>query len=258
MINSLIKEQIKNILDSQADIQIESCGLVLGGLLKTSVVALKNTHPDPANNSRIDHRDLSKFSYDNIKAFWHTHLDSHPNHFTHTDIEMSHQTQKPIILYHPHSDAWDYYEPNNPNPFPLKYTQLNPKQTEFYQNIPFQWGRSDCFSIVRRYCLGVLGVDLGEFTRTNTDNFPSKNYKCPLDVNRELMLMPPGMKIKQHDIFAIALGDGTEPNHAAVLVDAEQNLILHSMSPQSCSKIEPYGRYLRQRTVAHYRLKRLC
>lgn len=256
MISDLIKYQIKKQV---RDVQIESCGVVIGGLVRTDAIALRNSHPDPTNDSRIDHNQLAKFNYENIRAFWHTHiLDSHPAFFTYTDIEMSHQTLKPIILYHTKLDSWDYYEPNNPNPFPLDRSQYGTKQPEFYEGIPFHWGRSDCFSIVRRYLLGMTGVDTGEFTRSGLDNFPPKDYVCPFDFGRHLQLVPAGTRIKKHDVFAIALKGGTQPNHAAVLVDPEQNLILHSMSPNSHSKIEPYSRYLRERTVRHYRLRRLC
>jgi hypothetical protein len=252
MISDLIKEQIKSLIISDS---IESCGLVI----HNQVVSLPNSHSDPVDNFAIASKDLAKFNYSQIKAFWHTHCsDTQPGYFTYTDIEMSRQTQKPIILYHMVFDVWDYYEPNNPNPFPLNFINYTPKQIEFYQGIPFYWGRSDCFSIGRCYFLGMLGVDVGDFQRSHLDNFPPENYDCPFDFNHQLQLMPIGTKAKVHDVFAIALRGGLQVNHAAILVDAEKNLILHSMSQKSLSKIEPYNRYLRERTISHYRLKCLC
>ena len=252
VISDVIKEQIKSLIvhDSQ-----ESCGLVIGN----QVVSLPNSHPEPANNFKINSQEMTNFDYGQIMAVWHTHCcDSQPGYFTYTDIEMSRQTQKPIILYHTVFDVWDYYEPNNPNPFPFVTTEYTPKQVEFYQGIPFHWGRSDCFSIGRCYFLGMFGVDVGDFGRSHVDNFPPENYQCPFDFDHQLQLMPIGTKAEVHDVFAIALRGGLQVNHAAILVDAEKNLVLHSMSQKSFSKIEPYNRYLRERTVSHYRLKSLC
>lgn len=248
LIPDLIKEQIKTLSINSTS---ELCGVIVNG----DVIALNNSHPDPENHFTISANDLSKFNYSEIESIWHTHhKDTQPGYFTYTDVELAHQSQKPIVLYHTSFDVWDYYEPNNPDPFPLEKKEHTPQELEFYLNTRFHWGRSDCFAIVRRYLLGVLGVDIGEFTRTQLDNFPPEDYDCPWSMDK-FELLPLGTQPQLNDVFGIALKGGKKVNHAAVIVKPEENIIFHSPSTNSVSKLEQYGDYWRRRTILHGRLK---
>ena len=251
LLSESIKAQIKT---ASLGVNAELCGIIFND----DVISLNNVHADPENHFTIAANQLNNFNYADIAAIWHTHhKDSQSGWFSLTDIEMSHQSQKPIILYHSGFDVWDYYEPNNPDPFPLEQKNYTPQQLEFYLNIRFQWGRSDCFAIVRRYFLGVLGVDGGEFTRTQIDNFPPEDYDCPWSSDKFIYL-PLGTQPQLHDIFGIALKGGRKPNHAMVMVKPEENIIFHSPFTTSVSRLEQYSDYWRKRTVVHVRLKELC
>ena len=94
LIPDSIKLQIKT---AALGINKETCGIVIDG----NVVVLNNIHADPANHFTIAATDLAEFNYSDITAIWHTHhKDEQAGYFTYTDIELAHQTQKPIILYH--------------------------------------------------------------------------------------------------------------------------------------------------------------
>ena len=250
-ISNEIKQQIKNLASTSTT---EICGIVVNG----DAIALNNNHADPENHFTIAATDLSKYEYSDITAIWHTHWqDIQPGYFTYTDIQLAHQSQKPIILYHSGFDVWDYYEANNPDPFPLVKKIHTPKDLDFYLNIRFHWGRSDCFAIVRRYLLGVVDVDIGEFTRSQAEEFPPEDYDCPWDME-SINLLPLGTQPQLYDIFGIALKGGKKVNHAMVLVRPEENIILHSLSANSVSRTEQYVDYWRRRTILHGRLKKLC
>jgi hypothetical protein len=232
----------------------EKCGIIVND----EVITLNNIHHDPENHFTIAANDLAMFDYGDISAIWHTHhKDNQPGYFTYTDIELAHQSQKPIILYHSGFDVWDYYEANNPDPFPLEKKPHTPQELDFYLNTRFHWGRSDCFAIVRRYLLGIVGIDIGEFTRTQLDNFPPEDYDCPWSMNK-FNLLPLGTQPQLHDVFGVALKGGRKVNHAMIMVKPVENIILHSPSDSSVSKLEQYADYWRKRTLLHGRLKELC
>lgn len=251
LIPDLIKLQIKI---AALGFNKEVCGVIIGD----RVVTLNNIHPDPENHFTISANELNTFNYADITAIWHTHhKDTQPGHFSYTDIELAHQSQKPIVLYHSGFDVWDYYEPNNPDPFPLDSKPYSFKDLNFYLNVKFHWGRSDCFAIVRRYLLGILGIDIGEFKREQLDDFPPEDYDCPWDMNK-FNLLPLGTSPQLYDVFGIALKGGRKVNHAMVMVKPEENVILHSPSKKSVSQLEQYSDYWRRRTLLHGRLKELC
>ena len=248
VITDSIKSEIKHI---SLNSNIEQCGIVVNG----KVIALNNIHIDPENNFTISPKELDKYDWEEIQAVWHTHCkDTQSGYFTYSDIQLSHQSRKPIILHHSIFDVWDYYEPNNPDAFPLEEKQHTPDTLEFYLNTRFHWGRSDCFAIVRRYLLGVVGVDIGEFTRPDIATFPPEDYDCPWSMDK-FELLPLGTQPQLHDVFGIALKGGRKVNHAMIMVNPEENLIFHSLSTNSLSKLEQYGDFWRKRTLLHGRLK---
>lgn len=253
--NMIINDNIKlKIKELSINANTEQCGIIVDN----QAILLRNINPEAENNFTISPADIDLYGWENVQAIWHTHIkDIHPGEFTYTDLILAHQSQKPIILYHTIFKVWDYYEPNNPNPYLLKNTEFDKKNLESYLNIKFEWGRSDCFAIVRRYLLGVCGVDIGEFTRPAVENFPTADYKCPWDMSK-FNLLPLGTQPELHDVFGIALFGGKNVNHAAILVKPEENIIFHSISDKEKSKLETYHDYWRKRTLLHGRLKELC
>ncbi|MFM6003135.1 MAG: hypothetical protein ACKPA7_06830, partial [Sphaerospermopsis kisseleviana] len=60
------------------------------------------------------------------------------------------------------------------------------------------------------------------------------------------------------DVFGIALKGGKKVNHAMLMVKPEENIIFHSLTVNSVSRLEQYGDYWRRRTLLHGRLRELC
>ena len=216
----------------------EACGII-----KTdgSVVQILNSAANPESN--FDIRNIG-YSHSEIRLIWHSHYkDDQPGEFTHSDLNLSHQTKIPILLYHAGFNEWDYYEPLNPNPWPLKPSAFAPDNIEFYTNWRFSWGRSDCFSLVRRYFLGMHNKSIKEFHRPN----PEETFNTSWDANQHwsytdngFEAMPHGSTPQNNDIFGVALRGGKNINHLAVMVDATQNLILHNIGKNRRSRIDRY------------------
>ena len=248
--------QVKVLALEGKENNVEACGIVLKN---KEVVNLRNTHPTPQDGFRIT---LTDFKKEDILLFWHSHFKyTHQGSFTAGDLALANYLNIPQLLYHAHEDFnnWDYYEPSNPNPYPLTPIPFSSKEIEFYLGWHFDWGRTDCFALVRRYFLGMLGVEIGEWSRPeeppsngNLDwsfedywDFTQKFNKLPLHSSQ----------FKKDDIFGIALRGGRKANHLAVLVDAEKNLILHSPGVRQKSRLDVFDENWRKLVVEHGRLK---
>ena len=240
-----IQEQIKSLLSGCSNTQ-EQCGIVVNG----EAILLPNDHPESHCNFYISPQILAE--YDNIQCVWHTHCaDSQPGMLTYPDIESSKRSRLPFLLYHTVFDVWDYYDYRLPNPFPLQSPDFDPKAIESYIGVRSHWGRSDCFSLVRCFYLGMFGVDVGDFTRPPLDTFPPDNYDCPWDGN---IFTSVGLHdLKVYDAVGIALKGGMSANHAGILLP--NNMILHSMMVGGRSQQDIYGKFWQHRTIYG---KRIC
>ncbi len=225
----------------------EQCGIIVNG----EAIALENKHSDPCNHFHLSPQDLYPYQ-DNIQAIFHTHCQNeHSGWLSYDDVRSAQMSALPIIVYHTSFDCWDYYDPREPNPFPLVSSDFNPTDINSYVGVPSQWGRSDCFAIARCFYLGMFNIDIGEFTRSDASSFPQSDYRCPWadsvypTINKYETLEP-------YDMIAIALRGGLDPNHVAILLP--DNNILHSPQIGGLSKIETYGNFWRKRTVCVKRI----
>jgi hypothetical protein len=255
-IPNVAKEYLKDIkewAELQAKENLESCGLIFKN---NDLLRLVNTHPYPDDNFRFS---IFPNDIEDVKLIWHSHFkDSHPAKFTIQDLNLAHNTNIPQFLYHVGFKSWDYYEPSNPNPYPLSYNpNFNINELEFYLNWRFEWGRSDCFALVRRYFLGVLNIDIGEFSRPDTPPLQIKDWTFEglWDWEKTFQKLPLNTSPELHDIFGIALRGGKKANHLAVMVDPEKNLILHITGERTRSRLDIFDESWRNLVVEHGRLK---
>lgn len=248
--------QVKVLALEGKENNVEACGIVLKN---KEVVNLRNTHPTPQDNFRIT---LTDFKKEDILLSWHSHFkNSHQGSLTSQDLALANYLNIPQLLYHAHEDFnnWDYYEPSNPNPYPLTPIPFSSKKIEFYLGWHFDWGRTDCFALVRRYFLGMLGVEIGEWSRPEEP--PSNNgnldwsFEDYWDFTQKFNKLPLySSSFLTNDIFGIALRGGRKANHLAVLVDAEKNLILHSPGVRQKSRLDVFDENWRKLVVEHGRL----
>jgi hypothetical protein len=237
----------------------EQCGFVL---VDGTIAMSPNTHPEPADNFRFDPFFVANYNRADIAALWHTHWSNgHPGEFTQSDLNLAHGRDRlPIVLYHSTFKCWDYYEPQNPNPFPLTHPPFDVTSVDSYLNWSFSWGRMDCFALVRRYCLGVLNHDIGEMKRPELQGFPPKGWEGSWD--REAYgLVEVFDRPRKYDLLEIAIGGGRITNHAAVIVDdgleTGQAWMLHNPGYLDRSRLEQYSEGWIRRTVRRLRIERL-
>ena len=264
------KDRIKELSRIAASRQEEACGLVL----KTgNVVQCFNESENKADGFAIS---PGKYGIEKsaIAAVWHSHWrDSDPAYLSFGDLEASRgfgmsPDRFPYLLYHTTFDEWDYYDPSLPNPFPFspfaprpsKYAESEDSSDwRFYIGMPFVWGRSDCFGLIRHYFLGK-NIEIGDFRRptiTQQDNFPPRDWTSPWNAEENGFIELKGEPIQQHDVFEIAQGGGKESNHIAVVVDVPGMIMLHSPGIMSgnISVLEFYSNHWKYRTTKHLRHK---
>jgi proteasome lid subunit RPN8/RPN11 len=220
----------------------EQCGIIVGG----NAIALANKHSDPCNHFHLSPQDLYPYQ-DNIQAIFHTHCrENHDGYLSYDDIRTSQVSRLPVVMYHTLFESWDFYNPQDPNPFPLIYPDFDYKDIQSYIGIHSHWGRSDCFAIARSFYLGMFGVDIGEFPRCDVDTFPLDDYVCPW-AGIDFPQIAKHEEMRVYDAIAIATRGGLNPNHVAILLP--DNMILHSPLLGGMSKVESYGNFWRKRTI---------
>lgn len=253
----------------------EGCGLITKN---DGLIFCNNTHKNPEENFEYNPGIITGLSASDIVCVWHSHIkDTAPAHLSFVDLEASRGFGKcpdkfPYLVYHTIFDQWDYYDPDLANPYPFssyypKPSKLalsdDPTNWGYYAGMPFMWGRTDCFGLIRHYFIGVLGIDIGDFRRPpieNQDNFPSVGWISPWKGEENgFEIMPKGVDLRLHDVFEIAQSGGKEPNHIAVCVDAPRMQILHNpgIITSNLANVEFYGKHWQSRTVKHLRHKNL-
>ena len=246
-LNDEIKNEILNVVNICEDpheklTEAEQCGIIVDN----QAILINNSHSDPCNNFHLSPQALYPYQ-DKIQAIFHTHCQQHHDGWlSYGDVRSAQMSGLPIIVYHTCFSCWDLYDPRIPNPFPLWLSDFDAKDVSSYVGIQSQWGRSDCFAIARCFYLGIFGIDIGEFPRSDCSTFPQCDYKCPWD-GRDFPTVLKHEPFKAYDALAIAIRGGLEPNHTAILLPGNQ--ILHSPQLGGLSKIETYGNFWRKRTV---------
>lgn len=232
----------------------EVCGIVSDG----KFIVTQNVADNPRDDFQINAAEIGAY-FGKIDFIWHTHCSSsHPDLLTPSDIALSRKIQAPILMVHIVTNAVDYYEPNNFNPFPLsrcvshqvlipnvKVGARNIKFYEGWQSNDLLWGRSDCFETVRCYFLGMHGIEIGNFDRPPLQGFPAPDWRTPWIAEKHGFVVVDD--IRDNDILEIALNGGENANHLAVVVDAQRGLILHQPGFGHLSQVSRLGGYWRDR-----------
>jgi proteasome lid subunit RPN8/RPN11 len=246
-----IKTSIINVINLENQDK-EQCGIIVNN----TAIPLTNKHHEAENHFWISFQDLKPYQ-EEIQGVYHTHCkDFHQGILSYDDIRMAQTTGLPIILFHPCSNSWDFYNPKNPNAFPLINTNFIPKDIQSYNGVMSWWGRSDCFALARSFYLGMFGIDIGEFHRIPEEIFNPRdyNYQCPwIDENgHKYQTIQWYEPLKIYDLLAIAIRGGTNANHVAVMLP--NNMILHAPQINEQSRIEIYGDFWRKRTLYSKRI----
>ncbi len=234
----------------------EVCGVVLKD---NSTVWSANLAEDSSNGFCLDENCtdlvLSKIAI----AVYHSHpSESHPRimqfsgrdeqgQWKYTDIYYSQHCKIPYILYHTIEKSWDLYDPDALYPFPLELDRRpsDPMNIEFYLRWQWHWGRSDCYSLMRSYFRGMVGIQLPEVERSpNPDEFKDPGwdkYRLGL-VQNGFIDLNEGDKLQLHDVVLMKV-QGENFHHCGIIVDAERSWMLHHLMFPRLSERIVYGGY---------------
>jgi hypothetical protein len=167
-----------------------------------------------------------------VAAFYHVHYkESHYGEFSYPDINNSQKAHLPYILYHAEYKTWDYYEPDGLHPFPLKQPSYTPDQIEFYLRWRWVWARSDCYTLLRSYYKGMLGIDLPQIERSEDEKEYRQEgwdrYREGLLAN-DFVALDRDSPIQLHDVILMR-ADGENYHHVGIITDPDKQYMVHHL-----------------------------
>ena len=135
MINKYIKNYIKkHALEENPN---ECCGLIFESDGITKARRAKNTSTDKKRSFAVDTVDYYKASLlGDVQAIYHSHSNGNPD-FSIKDKEDSLKHKINFVLYDIYSNAFKLFDYQ--------------KNKEEVLEIDFEWGKSDCISLVQKY-----------------------------------------------------------------------------------------------------------
>ncbi len=229
-----IKAKIKN--HALREKPLECCGLILNIANDLDTFPCKNCSSEPNDYFLINEKDYLKASLKGkIIASYHS---QESNDFSELDKINSEGLNLKSIMFSWAANEFKEYIPNN---------YKNP-----YIGRLFQWEVAECFDLVRDYYLNELNIKINNYKRdknwyNNSKDLFGENYEKEgfIKVDRP----------RKSDIILFKYHDVSYPTHVGILIDT--NLVLHHpIHHFSC--IEPYNRFLKEKTLYFLRHKSLC
>ena len=239
MLTTQVRRQI--IEQAIATPDVEICGVVLNN---GEIVQMNNCANEPKDEFLIDEDEFDLVA-DSAVAIYHSHcLDSQPAILSHKDIANSKARKMPYALYHTLFGEWDYYNPSDIYPYPLISNPWLPKELPFYLGWKFDYGRSDCYTLVRSYYKGMLGVDLPDFPRNAVGETTSPEWDMFVG-NFEragFRKLDADEPLRTNDVILMCIS-GTQTHHSAILLDPKNGKALHNLGEGRMSELFMYGGY---------------
>ena len=205
----------------------ESCGLLLNVRGKEKYFPCKNLSTAYLENFIIDPLDYARAedSEGDIIGVIHSHPTTPPV-ASEADKISCEETKLPWYIGNPKTEKWGEYKPTGYKPDLI--------------GLPWVWGVSDCWSLVRRYYKEKLNIELRDWERPITPEEFMANpmfEKCAKDTG--FVELEKDEKLQNNDLLFMSIG---EPglNHVAIFIDGD--VIHHLRDRLSCK--EPYNPWL--------------
>lgn len=221
-----IKKQFENIALSS---NIEEVGLIISSNNSLSFFKCNNSSSfNKEKTVEISSKDLFKaYKIGDIKAVIHSHIDEEK--FSALDKECCESLDVTIFLFNCSTKKW---------------FELNPSgYKNRYVGRKFEWGKSDCLSLVYDYYQNELNITLPDIFMNrdslvfikNKDFFRNKEFFKIAEQN-QFECLNKNTQLKTHDILFIKSDENANyPSHLAIYVG--KNQMLHQLN--NCeSKIE--------------------
>lgn len=229
------------------DSLIEEVALILED---DEIIELENISLDPENNFKFRTSELENRK---VKTIFHTHVkDHHPGEFTLRDILECRKIGIPFLLYHTLFKEWDYFDPNGIHPYPFRTENTILRSLDFYLNWVWQWGRCDCFTILRSFFRGFLEIEIGEFQRKFKEK-PSSPTWNRFQENFHNQGFYKVEDLRKYDVLLFNILGNPNGHHVAVYIG--ENQFLHVYDKHQPSHIETLSEYFSDRLVSIWRHK---
>ena len=227
----------------------ECCGLVIKSGKNQIVYTAENIHKDKTEHFKIDPLELTTAeNLGTILCVYHSHTNENLK-LSLNDLWCSDVSRVPFFLVSKYENKfhYDYYDPNKINP---------------YLGREWDWGRNDCYSLVKDWYEKELNIILSPFRRyeleqadLNWDRF-RENFREEGFEDVIQGIPNKNESIKRGDIIMMAI-QSSNINHIAVYTDEINNLILHHLQNR-LSECHLYGGWWREVTRSIIRHTNSC
>lgn len=232
----------------------EICGVILGD---GSIVQLENVAEESTPGQELFEFGEEYEQYrDRAACIYHSHVGIDVSaELSSADILNAKEQQLPYLVYHPQFRQWDYFDPTALHPYPMEMSVLEPTQIEYYLLWRFNYGRSDCGSLVRAWYAGMLGIDLQDKLRFDWAE-AAKHFELERFEELGFELIPKKEGFRTHDVICFDIARGRQ-NHIGVICSATYNQLLHNLGEGHYSEVVNYGNDWRDRARYVFRHKML-
>ena len=238
------KTEIIAYANDAAAAKRESCGLILQDGVNTRYQVMSNASRFPSDEFEFDDREWAKWK-DSAMCITHSHHgDTQPGTLTPSDIETARLFRLPIVVYHANFGCWDYWDPDEWHPHPMRIDPRRKVTLDDFVGWPFEYGRADCWSLVRGYYYGRLGILLKDYPRGSIEQLEDEGFNPFLEsFDRFGFVEVDSDDIQDNDVLIFRMGKKGECTHCAVVVDAANGLGLHTLGPGLLSTTFPIDRW---------------
>jgi hypothetical protein len=205
----------------------EHCGVIVLDGADIKYLPMRNVAIDPCNNFEFDAQEWETIA-DRTLAIVHSHhAECHPGELTPCDIENARVFGKAIVVYHAKFGAWDYWDPLDWYPWPLRMKPNHPAMVEDFIGWPFIYGRADCWALVRGWYLGRLGIALKDYPRGNIAQLEAEVFDPFMESFERFGFEDVADDdIQDNDVLILRMGRNGA-THCAVVTDAANGIALH-------------------------------
>ena len=224
----------------------ECCGFVIKSGKNQIVYPTENIHEDKTEHFKINPLELNAAEkIGTILCIYHSHNSETALKLSLDDLWCSDVSRIPFFLVSKYENKFyhDYYDPNKINP---------------YLGRQWEWGRNDCYSLIKDWYEKELNIVLSPFRRYELElmdrgwdrfqeNFREQGF-------RDIIQGVPNKNesIKRNDIIMMAIRSNNI-NHIGVYIDEVNNLFLHHLQDRlsECHYYDGWWREATRRIVAH-------
>ena len=212
------------------------------------IIEIPNISNTPKENFKFSIRHLTGL---NILFIFHSHVsDDQPGRLSFADIESSKKNRYPFVVYHKIFDEWDVFDPRNVDPYPL--LQNNLRLINGYLNWIYQWGRCDCYTLVRAFYSEMMGIKLDDFSRGAEEDIISVKWNRFAE-NFAKQGFYQVEDVQKGDLILLNIFGNPNGHHVAIYLGDLK--ILHLLCENRPSEIRQIDSYHSKRIISKWRHK---